>query len=153
MYVCVRICTYVCMYVHVSIYVYVYLYICIHTYKCTYIYTYIHICICTYICLYINTLKPLPVPVKAPVTKGAYIKSFTEGRKEGLKEFFSGSGPENDLAQKTLKLSGAGFGSAVLLSAVLLTTSGSVKEGIYIPIYVYIYVYIQTKFMLVLYIL
>jgi hypothetical protein len=76
----------------------------------------------------IKPAKPLPVPVKAAVTKGAYIKSFTEGSKEGLKEFFSGAGSENDLAQKTLKLSGAGFGSAVLLSAVLFTTSGSVKE-------------------------
>jgi hypothetical protein len=76
----------------------------------------------------IKPAKPLPIPVKAKVTKGAYIKSFAEGRKEGLKEFFSGSGAENDLTQKTLKLSGAGFGSAVLLSAVLLSTSGSVKE-------------------------
>lgn len=77
----------------------------------------------------IKPAKPLPVPVAAKVTKGAYIKSFAEGSKEGLKEFFSGGNtPENELAQKTLKLSGAGFGSAVLLSAILLTTSGGVKE-------------------------
>jgi hypothetical protein len=75
--------------------------------------------------------KPLPKASKPAVTAGAYTKPLNVGAKEGLNEFLSGKETaDNQLTKKGIKLSAAGFGSAIVLSAVLVGTSGQeVKEA------------------------
>ena len=78
----------------------------------------------------VKPAKPLPVAPIPAVTAGAYTKSLGAGLNEGIKELLSGrETADNELTKKGIKLSAAGFGSAIALSAVLVATTGSeVKE-------------------------
>ena len=73
--------------------------------------------------------KPLPVPVEPTTTVGAYTKSLQEGLNEGIKELFSEQTADTDLTKKGIKLSAAGFGSAIVLTAVLLATTNAKEES------------------------
>ena len=73
--------------------------------------------------------KPLPVPVEPTTTVGAYTKSLQEGINEGIKELFSEQTADTDLTKKGIKLSAAGFGSAIVLTAVLFATSNAKEES------------------------
>jgi hypothetical protein len=73
--------------------------------------------------------KPLPVPVEPTTTVGAYTKSLQEGLNEGIKELFSEQTADTDLTKKGIKLSAAGFGSAIVLTAVLFATSNAKEES------------------------
>ena len=73
--------------------------------------------------------KPLPVPVEPTTTVGAYTKSLQEGLNEGIKELFSEQTADTDLTKKGIKLSAAGFGSAIVLTAVLFATTNAKEES------------------------
>ena len=77
----------------------------------------------------VKPARPLPVPVEPTTTVGAYTKSLREGLNEGVKELFSVQNAETDLTKKGIKLSAAGFGSAIVLTAVLFATTKAAEES------------------------
>ena len=78
----------------------------------------------------IKPAKPLPVPVAPTTTVGAYTKSLQDGLNEGIKELFSEQNADTDLTKKGIKLSAAGFASAIALTAVLFLTSGKEESKV-----------------------
>ena len=77
----------------------------------------------------IKAPKPLPVPVEPTTTVGAYTKSLREGLNEGIKELFSEQTADTELTKKGIKLSAAGFGVAIALTAVLFATTSAKEES------------------------
>ena len=77
----------------------------------------------------IKAPKPLPVPIEPTTTVGAYTKSLREGLNEGIKELFSEQTADTELTKKGIKLSAAGFGTAIALTAVLFATSSAKEES------------------------